>query len=429
MSIIQNGKKISLQSDMIYKPESEHNGTLLKVHEGCLTTGYSRIVTLDNCVQSKGNELDFYPYSRFSSIPLDRMIDSEVKEGRAVFTIPTISPDIVFSRPTKHLFGGSGTSYEREWSKGLEYVHNMQFAGVMVRAPGGQSDYPGKTGYIDNVMKGMLVKEGYVTLSKTGVYVTSIGTHTSVQFPYVGMPLRLCKHGFSEYTIDYYDKIGQKQDKNVTQQYVEVNPYYCTTVGSLVFADIYTGQIFVGMDVYTTDIVCAKYYSLRGFSLGAFGGGGWSCIGEVVSKNADDKTVTIHVHNAEPDIYRIQPIGFGPLLGNSHSLQKLIDVTLYWEDKAVGKVRWVSKATITDLRMDYPDAIWLAYIDTAKFGYETDFKGVALLKENNYESSGVFTVSAGYTGSFYYDVILTMLNPNSGYYNTTQCGWSVNITE
>lgn len=118
--MIQNGKKLSMSGDAIWKGTYTDNGTLLKLHENAYTIGYSALLAPDGTTSSAvkfGNGV-FY--------------DAKQKNNKVYVGAPTVAD----AAP--------------------------KFAGVIAREPAIASGYPAINDEVTHFQKGLLIKEGYV---------------------------------------------------------------------------------------------------------------------------------------------------------------------------------------------------------------------------------------------------------------------------
>lgn len=141
---MQNGKKLSMHGDAVYKGGYSHNGTLLKLHENSYTLGYSRLLSADG---SKAGTVKF---------------------GDGVF--------FDLSQKNNNVYAGKPTT------EGAVAA----FAGIMVREPGIASGYPVLNDEVSGFQNGMLCREGYIVYKKTDVYFGTDGDYKDTEvFPFV----------------------------------------------------------------------------------------------------------------------------------------------------------------------------------------------------------------------------------------------------
>ena len=127
----QNGKKLSMHNDAIWKGTYDDNGMLLKLHENAFTIGYSALLSPDGESAGKvkfGNGV-FY--------------DAHQKNNKVYAGAPTV---------------GSAVPV---------------FAGIMVREAGIASGFPAINDEVADFQKGLLAKEGFIEYKKTYVVGTS----------------------------------------------------------------------------------------------------------------------------------------------------------------------------------------------------------------------------------------------------------------
>ena len=110
----QSGKTLSLHGDPIWKGTYTHNGTLLKLHDYCFTTGYAKLVPVN------GVKVEF---------------------GSAVWYNAANQNNTVYAaKPSS----------------------NAVFAGILARNPAIASGYPAANDEIQDFEKALLVKDGYL---------------------------------------------------------------------------------------------------------------------------------------------------------------------------------------------------------------------------------------------------------------------------
>lgn len=127
----QNGKKLSMHNDAIWKGTYDDNGMLLKLHENAFTIGYSALLSPDGESAGKvkfGNGV-FY--------------DAHQKNNKVYVGAPTVASAVPV------------------------------FAGIMVREAGIASGFPAINDEVADFQKGMLAKEGFIEYKKTYVVGTS----------------------------------------------------------------------------------------------------------------------------------------------------------------------------------------------------------------------------------------------------------------
>ena len=118
--MLENGKKLSMHNDAIYKGDFSHNGTLLKLHENSYTIGYSALLSKDgkSAGTVKFGDGVFY--------------NAKEKNNRVYAGVPTATNAVAV------------------------------FAGIMVREPAIASGYPVLNDEVSGFQNGLIVKEGYV---------------------------------------------------------------------------------------------------------------------------------------------------------------------------------------------------------------------------------------------------------------------------
>ena len=130
MSALSNGKSLSMHNEAIWKGTYTNNGMLLKIHEHDYTIGYSNLLTPDGkgAGTVKFGDGVFY--------------NAKEKNNKVYAGAPTIDSAVA------------------------------KFAGIVVREPAIASGYPAINDEIAQFQKGMLAKEGFITLpeAKTNVY-------------------------------------------------------------------------------------------------------------------------------------------------------------------------------------------------------------------------------------------------------------------
>lgn len=140
----QNGKKLSMHGDSVYKGGYTHNGTLLKLHENSYTIGYSRLLSADG--KQAGT-------AKFGS---GVFLDLAQKNNNVYVGKPTVDGAV------------------------------PAFAGIMVREPGIASGYPVLNDEVSGFQNGLLCREGYVVYKKADVYLGTDGDFPEQEvFPFV----------------------------------------------------------------------------------------------------------------------------------------------------------------------------------------------------------------------------------------------------
>lgn len=122
--MIQNGKTLSMHSDSVYKGDSTHNGSLLKLHENAFTIGYSALLSAD------GTQAGVVKFGDAV------FLDANQKDNKAY----TGSPTTLGAVPT--------------------------FGGIVVREPAIASGYPVLNDEVAQFQKGLLCKEGFIIYKK-----------------------------------------------------------------------------------------------------------------------------------------------------------------------------------------------------------------------------------------------------------------------
>lgn len=182
--IEQNGKKLSMHGDAVYKGGYANNGMLLKLHENSYTVGYSRLLSADGTKAGT------------------------VKFGNGVF--------LDLSQKNNNVYAGKPT--------GSGAV--PAFAGIMVREPGIASGYPVHNDEVSGFQNGLLCREGYIVYKKADVYLgTGVDFPQQEVFPFVFQ--NYCMFVSAEDGSVYFtpkSTVSKSSDDMMVGRVVEINP-------------------------------------------------------------------------------------------------------------------------------------------------------------------------------------------------------------